>query len=245
MRLAPIILRLRVAKTRFASNIFGAAELDKAMQATLLKQMAFVIPLTERTEKNKVEGAIDQYLVERFGVIVALQNDTSQADKTGLTAYDALHDVRSELFRAILNVWMKDMESPICYVGGSLLDLTGNYLWYQFEFENEARITSDTEGVADIDIGSAGRFENKGADGKPTYTKVRTSEQASFEKMYTNYILSPSPRLPYEGDLKLNDGYPDVLLPDDMAQLFDFSKALHPGGYKGKSFSSAFELKLD
>lgn len=237
MRLAPIVLRLRVAKTTFGNNIFGSAELDKAIQGTLMKQMAFVIPLIEKANANNMDNTVNQVLIERFAVIVALQNDVSQSDKTGITAYDTLHNIRSELFRALLNVWMKDTETPIYYIGGSLLDLTGNYLWYQFEFEFTSRIQSDSEGIADV--------EEIDVYEKDDYSHVRTSELPSFNKIYTNYILAPSPNLPYEGDLPLDDGYPDVLLPDDMAQLIDLSAALHPGGFSGRAFSSAFDIEYD
>ena len=236
MRLAPLVHRLRASKTRFGNNVLGSADLARAIEATLMKEMAFVIPLTEKAEKSKLENAIDQNMIERFGVVVALQNDTSQADKTGLTAYDSLHDARSEIFEALLNVRMSNTESSIYYVGGSLLEMTPNYLWYQFEFEYEVRIVSNTEGIANIV--EVLIYE------KDDYTRVRTSEQQDFNKMYTNYILSPSVRLPHEGDLPLSDGYPDVLLPDDMAQLFDFTKALHPGGFS-RGFGSAFEVDIE
>lgn len=237
MRLAPLVLRLRAAKTRFGNNVFGSAELARAMESTLLKEMAFVIPLLDKASENKLERGIQQELNERFAVIVALQNDTSQKDKTGLTAYDQLHDVRSELFRAILNVWMKDTEGPITYVGGSLLDLSASYFWFQFEFEYPSMILSSTEGIADI--GDVEVYE------KDDYTHLRTSELQSFNKIYTNWIVAPSPRLPYEGDLPLDDGYPAVLLPDNMAQLFDLTLPLHPGGFSGTAFASAFDIEED
>ena len=38
--------------------------------------------------------AMNQKIIERFGVIVALANDGSQSEKLGLVAYDQLHDIR-------------------------------------------------------------------------------------------------------------------------------------------------------
>ena len=69
MRLAPIVLHLRLSNTRFGNFIAGAGELALAMSNTLQREMAFVIPLGERADKNDLDLSINQIVVERFAVL--------------------------------------------------------------------------------------------------------------------------------------------------------------------------------
>ena len=119
MRLSPIVLKLRLAETRFGNRIAGAAELAYALQGTLQKEVAFVIQLAETASPNKLDNEVEQGLAERFAVIVALDNATTDKDKTGLIAYDALFEIRAEIWKAILGWQMDGPESyPITYGGG-------------------------------------------------------------------------------------------------------------------------------
>lgn len=225
MRIGEIVLKLRLADTRFNNLIGGAAELNLAIDNTLKQDMAFVIPLAENCPSNEYDSGINQKITERFGVIVALGNDNSQADKTGITSYDLLHTVRGEIFKALLGWKIDGAESLVYYRGGRVLDITGAYLWYQFEFEFETRILNyytedelnDTDGV---DMGVAGLDD--------------------FNTIYTNIILSPSADLPYTGELPLSDGYPNVVLPDN-AQWLDLTENPNAGDF-GKGFGSGFDF---
>jgi hypothetical protein len=143
MKLGTIALRIRVAETSLENRVAGAAELALAIAGTLLEECAFVLPLVESAPANTQDSGINQLLTERFGVIVALKNDTSQADKTGLTAYDRLHDLRQELFSALLGWYITGAESQVYYGGGTLLDVNRAWLWYQFEFEYTTRLTEE------------------------------------------------------------------------------------------------------
>lgn len=134
MRLGPIVLRLRAANTRFGNRIAGAAELATALRGTLQKEMAFVIPLLEDPNPNEYDNSINQKVTERFAVVVALQSDSSQSDKLGITAYDSLHAIRQELFENLLGWLMTDAEDVVSYGGGRLLFFDRAYLWFQFEF---------------------------------------------------------------------------------------------------------------
>ena len=121
MRIGPIVLKLRLAQTRFGNRIGGTAELDLAKKYTLTNEMAFVVPIMETCKENEYDSGINQKITEQFGVIVALKNDTYQQDKSGLTAYDQLHDTRSEIFEALLGWEVSWAESLIYYAGGSIL----------------------------------------------------------------------------------------------------------------------------
>lgn len=232
MRIVPIILRLRTANTRFKNNIGGAAELDIARKNTLKADMAFVIPLNDDVTANVNENAINQTITERFSVIVALANDTSQADKTGLIANNLVHDVRSEIFRAILGYEIKGSDSMITYAGGQLLNIHSAYLWYQFDFEFQSRIVG-FDGYADLE---SSQLENEGE----LREKTQVSQLSELQEIYTNYILWPNADLPYDGDLPVDDDYPDVTLPN-MATIVNINDDPNPGAYD-RGFGSGFDF---
>lgn len=144
MRLGPIVMLLRLAETTFGNFIAGAAELDIATKNTLTREMAFVIPLEEDCAANAVETSIDQVITERFGVVVAVKCVPYQEDKTGLTAYDRLHDVREELIRTLVGRELSWTESNLYYRGGQLMQINGAWLWYMFRFEFKSRIGVST-----------------------------------------------------------------------------------------------------
>ena len=197
MRLSPVVLRLRAAElTRFKNNIAGAAELGMALDNTLLQEAAFVVQISEEAKPNDYDREVVQTVTETFAVIVALKNDTSQADKTGITAYDALYEVRTELINSLLGWLMADeagiiIESLVEYAGGKILDVNPAWLWYQFDFAVSIRLQRaiDVSGLDDLD------------------------------SIYTQYIKTPSKDIPLLGA----GGLPvDTSLPD-MSQLIDFT----------------------
>lgn len=143
MQLAPIVLKLRLADTSFGNNIAGAAELALALEYTLKTDAAFVVQLNETTPANDFDSGINQKITERFAIVAAASNATSDREKTGVVAHDRIHDLRSELFSAILGWQIPGTEGIIYYSGGRLLRVDRARLWYQFEFEATTRIIDD------------------------------------------------------------------------------------------------------
>jgi len=185
MKIGPIVLKLRAASTRFGDMIAGAAELAYALTGTLTKEVAFVVPLTETAKANDLDSGISQKITEKFGVIVALDNATSDRDKTGLTAYDTLHDVRAEIFSAILGWQIPGTEDLVSYGGGRTIGITRATFWYQFEFATVTRI-DDNDGV---DVGAASLDD--------------------FNTVYAQWILAPSAYLPV-GEVPVAAFMPDM-----------------------------------
>ena len=170
MKIGPIVLKLRLAGTQFENRIAGAAELAYALQGALQKEMAFIIQLSETVTKNELDNGISQKITERFGVVVMLDNSTTQKDKTGLTAYDSLFEIRAQLFGALLGWQMDGMESLVSYGGGKVLGINRAQFWYQFEFEADLRI-SDM-----VDVGRDGLED--------------------FNSIYAQWVLAPSAKIP-------------------------------------------------
>jgi len=223
MKLGKIVLKLRLANTRFGNMIGGAVELTTAINNTLTKEMAFVIPLTEEAGQNEYDNNINQELTERFGVVVAIRNDVAYADKMGLAAYDALYDVRDDLFRALLGWQLREAESLIYYRGGKLVGFNGAYLYYQFEFEYTSKI---------VDIGGERRNVQIIVN---DIDEDEEEEAQVFERIYAWTILSPSERLEEDIDLPLTDVFPD------FAQAIIMNEDPGAGGLN-KGFGSGFNF---
>lgn len=176
MKLSVIIAKLKAANIeRFSGRIAGAAELEYCLTNTFKKDTAFVVQIGERASPNEWDSGINQKLTESFAVIVAIANDETMKDKTGLGAYDSLYEIRADLFKALLGWQMPNMESLVYYAGSRILDINRGYLWYEFDFESESRLTID--------------------DG------VDLEEADWFDTIWTQYEMTPSADIPYAGDL--------------------------------------------
>jgi hypothetical protein len=186
MQLGPIVLKLRLATTQFENRIAGAAELAYALKGALQAEMAFVVQLAETASKNTLDSDINQLITERFGVIVMLENDTAQTDKTGLTAYDSLSTIRAELFTALLGWQVPGTEDLVSYGGGRVLGINRAQFWYQFEFITTTRIGND-DGV---DVGR--------------------SDLEDFDSIYAQWVLAPDAELPISEDLPVATFNPDM-----------------------------------
>lgn len=224
MRLGAIALRIRYKKTSFGDYVGGTAELDLAIQNTLMEESAFVIPLLDDAAKNNIDVSLNQRIIERFGVIVALKNDNSQIDKMGFAAYDRLHDVRDELIGALVGWIPIDAETEVSYRGGHLVDINNGYLWYQFEFDYDARIIME---------GTTAKIQESNFDD--------TEEPIPFNTIYMQLIQTPSSEIPYTGDMPYGDNFPDVTVPN-MANWIDLTVNLNAGAFAKRTFVSAFDV---
>ena len=218
MKIGPIVLKLRAAETRFGDMIAGAAELAYALSGTLTKEVAFVIPLTETAKTNDLDSGISQKITERFGVIVALDNATSDRDKTGLTAYDTLHDIRTELFSAILGWQIPGTEDLVSYGGGRSIGITRATFWYQFEFVTVTRIDDDDG----IDVGA--------------------KDLKDFDKIYAQWAIT-GPAGKQFADMT-DPFWTDVLgktYPPDMESIVDLTDDPRDGAF-GDGFGVRFDV---
>ncbi|EED2708574.1 HK97 family phage prohead protease [Salmonella enterica subsp. enterica serovar Miami] len=73
--------------------------------------------------------------------------------KAGSLSYDAVHDVRQLIWKALLG-WEPDPQAhEIQYAGGMLLDLNRHELYYQFDFTAKYEITEeDSRQQEDLDV---------------------------------------------------------------------------------------------
>lgn len=151
MKLTPIIAALRSRCPRFENRVGGAAQFKAIPEAGKLRlPAAYVVPAEDVTGEQKSQTDYWQDLTEGFSVIVVLSNERDE--KGQWASYDAVHDVRQEIWKALLG-WEPDPQAhEIQYTGGMLLDLNRHELYYQFDFTVKYEITeTDTRQQDDLD----------------------------------------------------------------------------------------------
>jgi hypothetical protein len=166
MKLNLLIQALRQRCPSFSNRVAGAAEFKRLPEnSTLPVPAAFVIPLDDEPEINRSQTGYRQIIRDVFAVVVVLSN---VADERGQAAGTALHDIRAELFRALLG-WNPEPEYDcIEYEGGQLLGMDRSRLFYQFEFGADFEIGSDDVGTPEtwqtLELAELGGFEEAKID---------------------------------------------------------------------------------
>ncbi|HBZ5657276.1 TPA: hypothetical protein MK055_004778, partial [Salmonella enterica subsp. enterica serovar Weltevreden] len=119
MKLTPIIAALRSRCPRFENRVGGAAQFKAIPEAGKLRlPAAYVVPAEDVTGEQKSQTDYWQDLTEGFSVIVVLSNERDE--KGQWASYDAVHDVRQEIWKALLG-WEPDSQvHEIQYAGGML-----------------------------------------------------------------------------------------------------------------------------
>ena len=264
MRLGAIVLKLKLAQTRFGAFIGGAAEMEAAMKYTLKKDSAFILPLGESTAENQDATIVNQKVTERFGVMVAIQNDYRQGYKYGYVAFDQLHEIRNELFAALIGWETPEAESAISYNGSRMIATIPPYMWYRFDFEFTYRLTNDgldtreTESqtrsiyetaaaLAAIDAGRnpSGDYKDINLDKYLNLSEqqiiklIEAKDQpVDFNTIYMQILQAPSSELPYTQDLPKSDDFPNVQIPA-MANWIDMTEHPDQGAY-ARGYAAAF-----
>lgn len=225
MKLSTIILALRAGETYFGSRIGGALDFARVQSNTLIDEVAFVIPLGEEAVDNDSDSGMNQTIKERFAVVCVIKNDTSAAEKAGILAYDTLASIRSGLFRVLINLDL-GYSRTIEYSGARLLDMDRAWMWYQYEFKYESRLTSNDAGE--------GIIEERSVD-----ERKDPAQLPDLKTIYTDIIVSPSANLPYNGALPASS-----YLSVDMSWHDTTADDPNPGDYSS-AFHSAFKVLME
>lgn len=132
MQLEPIISALRARCPSLASRVAGAAQFKVLPEAAALPvPCAYVIPLDDNPQESMAMNSIRQVLKDSFAVVVAVSN---VPEEKGQSSASAIHNLRAELWAALLGWRPGDRYDGITYEGGQALGLDRARLWYQFEF---------------------------------------------------------------------------------------------------------------
>lgn len=142
MKLTPIVATLRARCPRFQNRVGGAAQFKAIPDVGKMTLPAiYVVPSEDHVGEQKSQTDYWQDITEGFSVIVVLSNERDERGQWA--SYDAVHDVRQEIWKALLG-WVPQKNSrEITYAGGMLLDLNRHELYYQFDFTVKTEISAD------------------------------------------------------------------------------------------------------
>ena len=141
MKLLPIINRIKAECPSFNSRVAAFADLSIVNEGRFPTPAAFVVPQSDQANENTSMNGYRQNLKESFVVIVSLDPQSRE----GTASVEAMHDIRAELWRALLTWQPSEGHGGIEYEGGELLDFNAAQFFYQYEFSAETQIIeSDT-----------------------------------------------------------------------------------------------------
>lgn len=148
MKLTPIIAALRGRCPFFENRVSGAAQFKNLPDAgKMALPSAYVVPGDDSPGEQKSQTDYWQTLTEGFSVIVFLSNSRDEVGQWA--SFDAVHDVRNIIFKALLGWNPDDRGNPITYEGGTLLDVNRYELTYQFDFTVETELVVDDTRIPD------------------------------------------------------------------------------------------------
>lgn len=114
------------------NKVAGAASFAAAKEDLKNPPAAYVIPLADSARPNALDcGGVEQYVAERFGVVIAVDN---KRDTRGDAVNAALEDKRGKVIAALLGICPGDGYDPVQYGGGQLLALDVTTIWWRLEF---------------------------------------------------------------------------------------------------------------
>lgn len=137
MKLNPLVAHLRLACPSFAGRVSGGIDWDAVVESAQLPlPAAYVIATADAAAPSKAQNKVIQDITDQFNVVIVL--DTS--DERGQADNELLHDMRAELWRALIGYIPSPEYTPIEYGKGALLHISRARVVYQFTFFSEFQI---------------------------------------------------------------------------------------------------------
>ncbi|WP_260956711.1 phage tail terminator protein [Pseudomonas citri] len=135
MKITSILTQLREQCPALANRVVAGFDLA-ALQAntSLPSPCAYVLPATDMTSRNTAQNVTLQTVRDRFDVVLVL--DATDATK----ALDLLHDLRAELWRALVGFRPGGDYSGIEYDGGELVSSNNSHVSYRLRFFAEFQL---------------------------------------------------------------------------------------------------------
>ncbi|WP_308583420.1 hypothetical protein [uncultured Pseudomonas sp.] len=132
MKISLIVAQLRAYCPAFSGRVSAGIDWDAvANSAQLSHPSAYVIAAGDDASANDVDNAVRQDITDLFDVVLVLNS----TDERGQEAADLLHDLRANLWKALVG-WRPSVEyDPIEYGGGSLIFISRARVVYRFSFE--------------------------------------------------------------------------------------------------------------
>lgn len=137
MRLTPLIRHMRQQCPTLARRVFGALDWDPTKEVSKADMpAAYVVVLGDDADPSDTQNTIRQVVRDQFDVCVEVFNQ----DERGQSAADALHDLRAELWRAIVGFSPGADGDPIQYDSSALMLINRSKAVYRFRFFTEFQL---------------------------------------------------------------------------------------------------------
>jgi hypothetical protein len=131
MKITPVVLQLRQRCPVFGGRVAGGIDFDAVKASQQVDRPgAFVIATGDDATDNDLQNGIRQDITDAFDVVVILD----AKDQRGQLAVDVLHDIRAQLWLALVG-WKPAAEyDPITYDGGDLVQIDRALVIYRYSF---------------------------------------------------------------------------------------------------------------
>ncbi|MBP4002074.1 MULTISPECIES: hypothetical protein [Pseudomonas] len=135
MKISPILTQLRAQCPSLAGHIATGVDLALLQgDPNLPMPSAHVLPLSDVASASSSQNSPSQPIRDRFEIILAL--DATDATK----ALDLLHDLRAELWRALVGFKPDSNYSAIVYDGGETVSINSSRAFYRLRFFAEFQL---------------------------------------------------------------------------------------------------------
>jgi hypothetical protein len=161
MKITALITQLREQCPTLANRIAAGIDLTTLQANTPLQTpCAYVVPLADVASKSLAQNLMLQPIRDRFEVTLVL--DTTDA----AAALDQLHDLRAELWRALVGFKPGSDYEAIEYDGGELVSINSSRVLYRLRFFAEFQLGRNLPGQP------AESWHERELDGLSSFTGV-------------------------------------------------------------------------
>jgi len=135
MKISPILTQLRAQCPSLAGHIATGVDLALLQgNPNLPTPSAHVLPLADLAGASTAQNSASQPIRDRFEIVLVL--DATDATK----ALDLLHDLRAEVWRALVGFKPGSDYSAIVYDGGETVSINSSRAFYRLRFFAEFQL---------------------------------------------------------------------------------------------------------
>ncbi|MBD9465573.1 hypothetical protein [Pseudomonas sp. Pdm06] len=135
MKITPILTQLREQCPTLAQRVVAGFDLAALQAETPLQTpCAYVLPTADIASKNSAQNVTLQAVRDRFDAVLVL--DATDAT----TALDLLHDLRAELWRALVGFKPGAEYTGVEYDGSELVSINSSRVSYRLRFFAEFQL---------------------------------------------------------------------------------------------------------
>lgn len=193
MKITPVYTQVATQCVNLAVRVVVGIDLTSQNPFAVLDTPAvLIVPLTDLSSRSTAVNNSASTIRDRFEVALLLDATNPQQ------ALDQLHDLRAEVWRALVGFKPGAEYSPIQYEGGELVPVGNERLLYRLRFFAEFQLGRNRSGQP------AETWHERELDGLPSFTGVTVRVDA-IDPADPN-LKSPGPdgrlELTFSGELK-------------------------------------------